>query len=49
MTAPRSLIVNSPCERLTRQWEQGRDGTLQLREEWRSAGYEIHDVLTQHG
>ena len=49
MTAPRSLIVNSPCERLTRQWEQGRDGTLQPREGRRSAGHEIQDVLTQHG
>ena len=44
MPPPQSLIVNSPYERPTRHWEQGRDGTLQLREGRRSAGYEIFDT-----
>jgi type III restriction enzyme len=44
MTAPKSLIVNSPYRAPTRHWEQGRDGSLQLREGRRSAGYEIFDT-----
>jgi hypothetical protein len=41
MPAPKTLIVNLPYERPARHWEQGRDGTVQLREGRRSAGYEI--------
>src|SRR6478609_595281 len=44
MPAPKSLIVNLPYEPPTRHWDQGRDGTLQLRAGRRSAGYEIFDT-----
>jgi type III restriction enzyme len=44
MTSPKSLIVNSPYESPGRHWEQGRDGSLILREGRRSAGYEIFDT-----
>jgi type III restriction enzyme len=44
MAAPKSLIINSPYDRPTRHWEQGRDGTLKLIDGRRSAGYEIFDT-----
>ncbi len=44
MTAPKSLIINSPYEVPTRRWEQARDGSLSILPERRSAGYEIFDI-----
>ncbi|MFO1305362.1 MAG: DEAD/DEAH box helicase family protein [Burkholderiales bacterium] len=44
MTAPKSLIINSPYRRPSRHWEQARDGVLTLVEERRPASYEIFDV-----
>jgi type III restriction enzyme len=46
MTAPKSLIINSPYDVPTRHWQQGRDGNLTLVDERRSAGYEIRDTRT---
>ena len=43
MTAPKSLIINSPYERPVRHWKDDR-GTLKLIEERRSAGYEIFNI-----
>lgn len=43
MTAPKSLIINSPYERPGRHWKDDR-GTLRQIEERRSAGYEIFDI-----
>lgn len=44
MTAPRSLIINSPWDAPSRHWQQARDGTLSLVESRRPAGYEIFDI-----
>ncbi len=44
MTAPKSLIINSPYERPARHWRQGKGGALALVEERRDAGYEIFDI-----
>ncbi len=44
MTAPKSLIINSPYDVPAQHWEQARDGTLSLVPERRSAGYEIFDI-----
>ncbi|MCC6301919.1 MAG: DEAD/DEAH box helicase family protein [Gammaproteobacteria bacterium] len=44
MTAPKSLIINSPYAKPEQHWEQRRDGTLSLVSGRRSAGYEIFDV-----
>jgi len=44
VTAPKSLIINSPYEAPSRHWEQARDGTLMLVEQRRPAGYEIFDI-----
>ena len=44
MTAPKSLIINSPYDAPQRHWQQARDGTLTLVEERRPAGYEIFDI-----
>ncbi len=44
MTAPTSLIINSPYARPTQHWEQARDGTLTIIPVRRPAGYEIFDV-----
>jgi len=46
MTAPKSLIINSPYEMPTQHWEQARDGSLSIVPERRSAGYEIIDLRT---
>jgi len=43
MTAPKSLIINSPFVRPERHWAD-RSGTLQLIEGRRSAGYEVIDT-----
>ena len=43
MTAPASLIINSPFEPPARHWQQGADGRLALAEGRRPAGYEIFD------
>ena len=44
MSAPKSLIINSPYKCPAQYWEQARDGTLSLISERRSASYEIFDV-----
>ncbi len=44
MTAPKSLIINSPYECPHQHWQQARDGALTLISERRPAGYEIFDV-----
>lgn len=44
MTAPKSLIINSPYERPAQHWVQARDGSLTLIPERRPAGYEIFDI-----
>ena len=44
MTAPKSLIINSPYERPAQHWVQARDGSLTLVPERRPAGYEIFDI-----
>lgn len=44
MTAPSSLIINSPFEVPSRHWLQARDGSLTQVAERRPAGYEIFDV-----
>ena len=44
MTATRSLIINSAYERPVQHWQPGRDGSLTLVPERRSAGYEIFDI-----
>lgn len=41
---PKSLIINSPFERPERYWAQPKaDGSLEIKEERRPAGYEIYD------
>jgi type III restriction enzyme len=44
MTKPASLIINSPFARPARHWVEDSNGTLALKPERRSAGYEIFDV-----
>ncbi len=44
VTAPKSLIINSPYDAPKRHWQQARDGTLTLVNERRPAGYEIFDI-----
>lgn len=44
MSAPKSLIINTPFECPSQHWEQARDGTLNLISIRRPAGYEIFDV-----
>jgi len=44
MSAPASLIINIPHHEPQRHWSQAKDGTLQLVERRRPAGYEIFDV-----
>jgi len=44
MTAPKSLIINSPYDPPSQHWEQARDGTLAMIPKRRPAGYEIFDV-----
>ncbi len=44
MTAPKSLIINSPYDPPSQHWEQARDGTLSMIPKRRPAGYEIFDV-----
>ena len=49
MAAPKSLIINSPCERPARHLPQARDNTLSLVAERRNAGYEIFDICNNTG
>ena len=44
MTAPKSLIINSPYDPPRQHWEQARDGSLTIVPERRPAGYEIFDI-----
>jgi type III restriction enzyme len=44
MTAPKSLIINSPYDVPSQHWEQARDGTLNMIRARRAAGYEIFDI-----
>lgn len=44
MTAPKSLIINSPYEAPRQHWQQARDGSLDIVPERRAAGYEIFDI-----
>ncbi len=44
MSPPKSLIINSPYKRPGQHWEQASDGTLNLIDERRAAGYEIIDT-----
>jgi type III restriction enzyme len=44
MTAPRSLIINSPYERPSRHWQQGAGGALTLVPDRRPAGYEVFNT-----
>ncbi len=44
MSAPKSLIINTPYERPAQYWQQARDGSLALVHERRPAGYEIFDI-----
>jgi type III restriction enzyme len=44
MTAPKSLIINSPFMRPTHHWLRQSDNKLNLKEGRRSAGYEIFDT-----
>lgn len=44
MSAPKSLIINSPYDAPAQHWEQARDGSLTIAPERRSAGYEIFDI-----
>lgn len=44
MTAPKSLIINSPYEAPRQHWQQARDGSLTIVSERRPAGYEIFDI-----
>ena len=44
MTAPKSLIINSPFERPTHHWQRQGDSKLDLIEGRRPAGYEIFDT-----
>ena len=44
MPAPKSLIINTPYDCPAQHWEQASDGTLNLIQERRKAGYEIIDT-----
>lgn len=44
MTAPKSLIINSPYQVPTQHWVQGRSSSLTLEEKRREAGYELFDI-----
>ena len=44
MTAPKSLIINSPFERPTHYWSKAGDRKLKIEAGRRSAGYEIFDT-----
>lgn len=44
MTAPKSLIINSPYECPAQHWAQARDNSLTLQAGRRAAGYEIFDI-----
>jgi type III restriction enzyme len=44
VSAPKSLIINSPYERPRHHWLQAGDGTLSRIDSRRPAGYEIFDV-----
>jgi type III restriction enzyme len=44
MTAPASLIINTPYARPARYWLQAHGGALSLAEGRRDAGYEIFDI-----
>ncbi|MDE2407940.1 MAG: DEAD/DEAH box helicase family protein, partial [Xanthomonadaceae bacterium] len=44
MTAPKSLIINSPYLPPSRHWQQGAGTTLQLAEGRRPAAYEVFDT-----
>ena len=44
MSAPASLVINSPYVAPSRHWRQARDGSLSEVPERRAAGYEIFDV-----
>lgn len=44
MSAPRSLIINSPYERPSRHWQPGRGTKLDLVEGRRPAAYEVIDT-----
>ncbi len=44
MTAPASLIINTPYEVPTQHWQQAADGTLALANSRRPAGYDIIDM-----
>lgn len=44
MSAPNSLIINSPFESPRQHWQQARDGTLTQVAGRRPAGYEIFDI-----
>jgi len=44
MTAPTSLIINTPYEVPVQHWQQAGDGTLSLASTRRPAGYEIIDM-----
>ena len=44
MTAPKSLIINSPYVAPGQHWEQKREGTLSLIPNRRPASYEIFDI-----
>ena len=44
MTAPKSLIINSPYQRPARHWLQDKGGVLKEVETRREAGYEIFDI-----
>ena len=44
MSAPTSLIINTPFDRPARHWAQGRGGALTQVDSRREAGYEIFDI-----
>lgn len=44
MTAPKSLIINSPFERPTHYWRKSGDKKLEIEAGRRPAGYEIFDT-----
>ena len=44
MTAPKSLIINSPYESPGRHWQQGSGTSLNLVEGRRPAAYEVFDT-----
>ena len=44
MSAPNSLIINSPFDPPTRHWQEAPDHSLKLIGERRPAGYELYDI-----